>query len=90
MQPERLQGSEYSVLSDIWSLGVSLVEMAIGRYPIPQPTVAEIAEEMKERPAGELPLREGGNSFASHANAIRMPIFELLQIITTSVRGPLW
>jgi len=36
-QPERLQGSHYSVQSDIWSLGVSLVEMAIGTYPIPPP-----------------------------------------------------
>ena len=65
---------------------MSLIEMALGRYPIPQPSMVEIAEEMKERPAGELPPREGGNSYASHANAIRMPIFELLQIITTSVR----
>jgi len=59
----------------------------MGRYPIPQPPVEEIAQEMKAQPAGELPPREGGNIFASHANAIRMPIFELLQIITTSVRG---
>ncbi|KAL6252046.1 hypothetical protein P5V15_002174 [Pogonomyrmex californicus] len=37
MSPERLQGTHYSVQSDIWSLGVSLVEMAIGMYPIPPP-----------------------------------------------------
>lgn len=37
-QPERLEGSEYSVQSDIWSLGLSLVEMAIGLYPIPAPS----------------------------------------------------
>ena len=41
--------------------------------------------EMKQPMAGDLPPRQGGNPFASHANAIRMPIFELLQIITTSV-----
>ena len=86
-QPERLQGSEYTILSDIWSLGISLVEMALGRYPIPQPPPGEIAEEMKQRPAGTVyPPRAGGNPFASHAHAIRMPIFELLQIIFTSVR----
>ncbi|XP_046913363.2 mitogen-activated protein kinase kinase 1 [Dermatophagoides farinae] len=37
MSPERLQGIHYSVQSDIWSLGLSLVEMALGRYPIPPP-----------------------------------------------------
>ena len=37
LQPERLQGTHYSVLSDIWSLGLSMVEMAIGRYPVPPP-----------------------------------------------------
>ena len=84
-QPERLQGAEYSVLSDIWSLGVSLVEMALGRYPIPPPPPEEVARELQQPPAGTLPPRPGGNPYASHANAIRMPIFELLQIIFTSV-----
>lgn len=37
MSPERLQGTHYSVQSDIWSLGLSLIEMAIGMYPIPPP-----------------------------------------------------
>lgn len=85
MAPERLQGSEYTILSDIWSLGISLVEMALGRYPIPQPPAGEIAQEMQQPPAGMVyPPRSGGNPFASHAHAIRMPIFELLQIIFTS------
>ncbi|OXA46371.1 dual specificity mitogen-activated protein kinase kinase dSOR1 isoform X1 [Folsomia candida] len=35
MSPERLQGTHYSIASDIWSLGLSLVEMAVGGYPIP-------------------------------------------------------
>ena len=37
LQPERLQGTHYSIQSDVWSLGLSLVEMAIGMYPIPPP-----------------------------------------------------
>lgn len=41
-QPERLQGTHYSVQSDIWSMGLSLVEMAIGRYPIPPPDAKEL------------------------------------------------
>ena len=43
LQPERLQGTHYSVQSDIWSLGLSLVEMAIGMYPIPPADAATIA-----------------------------------------------
>lgn len=30
--------------SDIWSVGLSLVEMAIGRYPIPPPDPKDLAE----------------------------------------------
>ncbi|XP_064619242.1 dual specificity mitogen-activated protein kinase kinase 1-like [Lineus longissimus] len=37
MSPERLQGNHYTIQSDIWSMGLSLVELAIGRYPIPPP-----------------------------------------------------
>lgn len=36
MSPERLVGTPYTVQSDIWSLGLSLVELALGKYPIPQ------------------------------------------------------
>ena len=61
-QPERLLGAQYSVLSDLFSLGLSLVEMAVGRYPLPVPTLADIDEEMKLPPAGSIPPREGGNS----------------------------
>lgn len=38
-----MQGTHYTVQSDIWSLGLSLVEMAIGRYPIPPPEPKELA-----------------------------------------------
>lgn len=36
MAPERIQGQEYTVESDIWSLGLTLVELALGMYPVPQ------------------------------------------------------
>lgn len=38
LQPERLQGTHYSVQSDVWSMGLSLVELAVGKYPIPPPS----------------------------------------------------
>ncbi|VDP94970.1 unnamed protein product [Echinostoma caproni] len=35
MAPERLTGEQYNILSDVWSVGLSLVELTTGRYPIP-------------------------------------------------------
>lgn len=33
MQPERISGDPYTVKSDVWSLGITIVELAIGRFP---------------------------------------------------------
>lgn len=33
VQPERIQGAQYTVKSDVWSLGISLIELALGRFP---------------------------------------------------------
>uniref|UniRef100_A0A3Q0KPZ7 mitogen-activated protein kinase kinase n=1 Tax=Schistosoma mansoni TaxID=6183 RepID=A0A3Q0KPZ7_SCHMA len=33
--PERLAGELFTAASDIWSLGLTLMELAIGQYPIP-------------------------------------------------------
>ncbi|KAG7087057.1 hypothetical protein E1B28_013038 [Marasmius oreades] len=33
MSPERIQGAEYSIRSDVWSLGITIVELAHGRFP---------------------------------------------------------
>lgn len=72
MSPERLQGTHYSVQSDIWSLGLSLVEMAIGMYPIPPPDTKTISAIFG--------LHDGDSP--SHSNGPRpMAIFELLDYI---------
>ncbi|KPJ09895.1 Dual specificity mitogen-activated protein kinase kinase dSOR1 [Papilio machaon] len=72
--PERLQGTHYSVQSDIWSLGLSLVEMAIGMYPIPPPDAKTLATifggQNEDHSPGQAP------------NSPRpMAIFELLDYI---------
>ena len=35
MSPERIQGSAYSYDSDVWSLGITLLELATGAFPYP-------------------------------------------------------
>lgn len=35
MSPERFEGLKYNNKSDIWSLGLILIEMATGEYPYP-------------------------------------------------------
>ncbi|KAF2884352.1 hypothetical protein ILUMI_21801 [Ignelater luminosus] len=73
MSPERLQGTHYSVQSDIWSLGLSLVEMAIGMYPIPPPDAKTLAAIFGPHQDGDSP---------GHTNGPRpMAIFELLDYI---------
>jgi serine/threonine protein kinase len=74
-QPERLEGNQYTVQSDIWSLGLSLVEMALGQYPIPMPKDQEIANLFQIDPTGLSPRVEGRNCSQP------MAIFELLEYI---------
>ncbi|KAF6748482.1 kinase [Ephemerocybe angulata] len=33
ISPERIEGSPYTIKADVWSLGISLVELALGRFP---------------------------------------------------------
>lgn len=73
-QPERLQGTHYSVQSDIWSLGLSLVEMAIGMYPIPPPDAKTLAAIFGSQNEDHSP-GQGGTAPRS------MAIFELLDYI---------
>lgn len=36
MSPERMSNQNYNHTSDIWSLGVTLIELATGEYPLPK------------------------------------------------------
>lgn len=73
MSPERLQGTHYSVQSDIWSLGLSLVEMSIGMYPIPPPDAQTIDAIMNSG--------EGTSINQTIIEPKSMAIFELLEFI---------
>ena len=89
MSPERLQGSQYSVASDLWSLGLSLLEMALGCYPIPPPDPSHLAHifgpAFMEDPANMMPVpspRTPRTPHTPHSVANKpMAIFELLEYI---------
>ncbi|KAJ1548043.1 Dual specificity mitogen-activated protein kinase kinase dSOR1, partial [Nowakowskiella sp. JEL0078] len=44
LAPERINGEcEHGVESDVWSLGIALMELALGRFPLPPSGVAFVA-----------------------------------------------
>ncbi|KAH0582361.1 hypothetical protein H2248_010307 [Termitomyces sp. 'cryptogamus'] len=45
MSPERIQGAEYSVKSDVWSLGISLIELATSRFPFSDSCTSDDEDE---------------------------------------------
>ena len=84
--PERLQGSQYSVASDLWSLGLSLLEMALGCYPIPPPDPGHLAHSFGpaflEDPQNLVPSpRTPRAPHTPQGMNKTMAIFELLEYI---------
>ncbi|CAH1407948.1 unnamed protein product [Nezara viridula] len=81
MSPERLQGTHYSVQSDIWSLGLSLVEMAIGMYPIPPPDAKTLAAIFGPSKEDDESLTQVSPVHGNGSGPRPMAIFELLDYI---------
>ncbi|PLB33164.1 mitogen-activated protein kinase kinase PBS2 [Aspergillus candidus] len=79
MAPERIAGGgvqqsgasgggTYSVQSDVWSLGLTIIECAIGRYPYPPETFNNIFSQLHAIVHGDAPtLPETGYSEEAHA-----------------------
>ncbi|KAH8699076.1 putative MAP kinase [Talaromyces proteolyticus] len=78
MAPERIAGGgmqqsgavgggTYSVQSDIWSLGLSIIECAKGRYPYPPETYNNIFSQLHEIVNGEPPVLPDEFSDNAHA-----------------------
>ena len=68
MAPERIKGESqnnlgtYTVSSDVWSLGLSIIEIAIGHYPYPPETYSNVFAQLTAIVHGdppELPAEKG-------------------------------
>ncbi|PHH89422.1 hypothetical protein CDD83_6075 [Cordyceps sp. RAO-2017] len=53
MAPERIQGEKYTLKSDVWSLGLTIMELAIGKFPF---AASEQLSDEECAPAGILDL----------------------------------
>ncbi|KAK5987462.1 Mitogen-activated protein kinase kinae MST7 [Cladobotryum mycophilum] len=53
MAPERIQGERYTVKSDVWSFGLTIMELAIGKFPF---AASEQIDDAESAPAGILDL----------------------------------
>ncbi|KAG0158512.1 hypothetical protein PDIDSM_6027 [Penicillium digitatum] len=78
MAPERIAGGgmqqsgapsagTYSVQSDVWSLGLSIIECAMGRYPYPPETFSNIFSQLHAIVHGEPPTLPEDFSEDAHA-----------------------
>ena len=65
---------------------MSLVEMALGRFPIPKPSDQEIDEEMKLPPAGSIPPRPKSDDGSVKAHKCVL-MFAMLVHIAEDVRN---
>lgn len=60
-QPERIKGESqnnlgtYTVSSDVWSLGLSMIELAIGKYPYPPETYQNVFAQLTAIVNGDPP-----------------------------------
>lgn len=94
-QPERIQGAQYTVKSDVWSLGISLIELALGRFPFSESDPDDsdlsdlegtlspnsIAIRPKEKDKNVKKDRRKSRGVSLQGGGMMMSILELLQHI---------
>ena len=65
MAPERIKGESqnnlvtYTVSSDVWSLGLSMIEIGMGKYPYPPETYSNVFAQLTAIVHGDSPELPG-------------------------------
>lgn len=75
MSPERIRGDSYGLNTDVWSLGLLVLECAVGRYPYPPQQMGLAGGGMCHGEAG------GAAAAAAAAAAPKLGFWELLEYI---------
>lgn len=72
MPPERieLETSTYDVRSDVWSLGITMVELSIGRFPYP--SIRNVFEQLKQVVQSDPPRLPTGQFTKAYEEFIEM------------------
>lgn len=71
-QPERIKGESqgavvsYSAASDVWSLGLTIIEAAVGHYPYPPETYQNVFAQLTAIVHGEAPTLPESYSAKAH------------------------
>ncbi|KAF9049475.1 kinase-like protein [Hymenopellis radicata] len=84
MSPERIQGGDYSIKSDVWSLGITLIELAHGRFPFNDSYSDDEGDDDDYlRPAAPTsPVsRRKSRGVSLHGSKLTMSIIELMHQI---------
>jgi len=84
MSPERIEGNEYQLNSDVWSLGLTLLQGALGKYPYRVSEVyLELMQQVVHNPSPTFPEGErdqtGSQEMKELRNEFRSFIAECLQ-----------
>lgn len=70
MSPERIKGEKHGYLSDIWSLGLVMLECATGQFPYPSfESFYELLEEVVDKPPPRAPPNDFSEEFCSFISA---------------------
>lgn len=76
MAPERIQGGKYTVKSDVWSFGLTMMELALGHFPFDSSSgsadkrasagpmgILDLLQQIVHEPAPQLPEGKFPESF---------------------------